>query len=319
LLLVIALQIPAVQQFTAQKATNYLAETLKTKVSIGRFTTDWRNSIVLKEIYLEDQKQDTLVYAERLGLDLNLFGLLNSKIKLSSARLDNAVVNISSTMPDSVYNFDFILEAFATDTTVAQPVDTTAGFTYDIGIVELNRVRFNMQDQVSGNFINASIGNFELSMEAFDPENAIYKLGDASLENSTASFIQTKISETSSASIALDMGFDKIALKQVKFNYESKPARQRIILDIGNASLAANNIDLKNAKIDLATFELENSGIGYFQNLQVPTDSLAVNPALAAAKLDSAAEKHQGQPVDWVVTLNDLNLKNTSLDFGNFD
>src|SRR5690606_24148887 len=92
-----------------------------------------------------------------------------------------------------------------------------------------------------------------------------------------------------------------------------------IILDIGNASLAANNIDLKNAKIDLATFELENSGIGYFQNLQVPTDSLAVNPALAAAKLDSAAEKHQGQPIDWVVTLNDLNLKNTSLDFGNFD
>ena len=69
LLLVIALQIPAVQQFTAQKATNYLAQTLKTKVSIGRFTTDWRNSIVLKEIYLEDQKQDTLVYAEECGWD----------------------------------------------------------------------------------------------------------------------------------------------------------------------------------------------------------------------------------------------------------
>ncbi len=316
-MLVIALQFPAVQKFTAQKATDYLAQTLNTKVSIGGFTTDWRNSLVLKEIYLEDQSQDTLIYAERLGVDLNIFGLLNSKISIGSARLDNAVVNISSTMPDSVYNFDFILKAFATDTTIAQPTDTAAAFTYNIGVIELNKVRFNMQDAVGGNNVNAKIGHFTVSMEEFDPDKAIYKIGKANLENSVATYTQTKLSETSSDSIALDMGFQNLALKNVKFDYKSLPARQRIVLDVGSAGLAANNIDLRNAKIELSKFELNNSSVAYFQNLDIPSEKLAVNPALAAAKLDSAAEKSQGAPVNWVVTLGDLDLKNVNFQFGN--
>lgn len=317
-MLVIALQVPSVQQFTAQKATNYLSKTLNAKVSIGRFTTDWRNSLVLKDIYLEDQHQDTLVYAERLGLDLNIFGLLNSKISLSSGRLDNAVVNISSTMPDSIYNFDFILKAFATDTTQTPPADTAAAFTYDIGVIELNKVRFTMADQVGGNNVKANIGHFTVTVDAFDLTKAIYQLGKASLENSTASFIQTKIPpETSSDSITLDMGFKGLALKKVKFNYQNVPASQRIVLDVGASELTARKIDLKNARIDLGKFNLENSYLAYFQDPAVPTDSLAVNPAVTAAKLDSAAEKHQGEPVNWVVNLGDLQVKNVNLDFGN--
>ena len=319
LVVFIALQIPAVQQFAAQKATNYLAQTLKTKVSIGGFTTDWRNSIVLKEIYLEDQQQDTLVYAQRLGLDLNIFGLMNSKIDLRSARLDHAVVNISSTMPDSVYNFDFILKAFATDTALAQPADTAAAFTYNIGTVELNNVHFTMNDAVGGNNIKANIGLLQVSMEEFDPEKAIYRLGKGRLENSVANYVQTKIPETSSDSIALDMGFQNLALKQVKFNYENKPAAQRIVLEVGKAELDAKNIDLKNARIDLAKFDLQNSAVAYFQDKAVPVDSLAVNPVVTAAKLDSAAEKHQGKPVNWVVTLGDMNVQNVNFDFGNFN
>ncbi len=108
LLVVIALQIPGVQRFAAQKGANYLAKTLNTKVSIGGFTTDWRNSLVLKEFYLEDQKRDTLVYAGRLGVDINIFGLLKNQINVSSVKLDDATVHISSTMPDSVNNYDFI-------------------------------------------------------------------------------------------------------------------------------------------------------------------------------------------------------------------
>ncbi|KAA9345854.1 translocation/assembly module TamB domain-containing protein [Adhaeribacter soli] len=317
--LVIALQFPGVQQFAAQKATGYLAETLKTEVSIGRFTTDWRNSLVLKEIYLEDQKGDTLIYAERLGVDLNIFGLLNSKINISSAKLDNAVLNISATMPDSVYNFDFIMAAFATDTTVAQPSDTAAAFTYKIGSIELNNIRFAMNDQVTGNIVKAKIGHLKTGMETFDPDKAIYVLGNTTLENSYANVLQTKVSDTPSDSLAMDFDFGQINLKNIQLNYENKVAAQRILLDVKASEIASNDIDLKNAKIDLAKFDLQNAAFAYYQDKTVPTDSLAVNPVETAAKLDSVAAKHQGAPANWVVKLGNLNLANVTVDFGNYN
>jgi translocation and assembly module TamB len=314
----VALQIPSVQQFAAQKATNYLAGTLKTKVSIGSFTTDWRNSLVLKEIYLEDQKGDTLLYAGRLGVDLNIFGLLNSKLNISSAKLDNATVKINSTLPDSVYNFDFILKAFASDPT--KPIDTTAApFTYKIGEVELNNIRFKMDDAIGGNNILARIGHFTGDMDVFDPKNAIYRVGDIALENTAATFLQTSIPKTSSDSLNLDIGFGKIALKNVKFSYLNSPASQRIQLDIGRSELAADKIDLRNAKIDLSKFDLQNASVAYFQDLTVSKDSLAVNPVETAAKLDSAAEKQKGRPVNWIMTLDDVNLANVNFEFGNFN
>ena len=72
LLIIIALQIPKVQNFAAQRGATYLAGMLDTRVEIGRFKTDWRNAIVLEDVYMEDQQQDTLWYSQRLGLDLKV-------------------------------------------------------------------------------------------------------------------------------------------------------------------------------------------------------------------------------------------------------
>src|SRR5437899_350541 len=135
----LSLQLQTVQQFMAQKATDFLAKKLKTHVSIGRFTTDWGNSIVLKEFYLEDQKKDTLIYAERFGVDINLVALLQNKIKMRGARIDNGFVEIKGHMPDSVYNFDFILSDFPGKKRAA---DTVAAFTFTIKSVRLNNIRF---------------------------------------------------------------------------------------------------------------------------------------------------------------------------------
>jgi len=65
LLLVILLwglfQIPTVQTFAAQKVSDFLSKELKNEIKIERLSIDFFNAIDLKEIYISDQNQDTLV------------------------------------------------------------------------------------------------------------------------------------------------------------------------------------------------------------------------------------------------------------------
>ena len=64
LLLVIALQIPAVQNFAKDKAISFLQTKIDTKVSVGRIEIGLPKNIILEEVYFEDQQKDTLLYGK---------------------------------------------------------------------------------------------------------------------------------------------------------------------------------------------------------------------------------------------------------------
>ena len=323
LLVIIALQFTATQNFLADKGTDFLSKKLNTTVRIGRVKTDFRNSFVLEDFYLEDQKKDTLLYAGRLGLDMNFFSLLNSEINISSVTLRNATAHIKTFMPDSTTNYDFVLNAFATDTAAAQPADTTAaGFVYKLGEVSLENIFFTMDDQIYGNNVRTRIGSLAANMDELNLEKEIYRLNDITLKNSYANIIQTKAIPPDTAAtkpLTMQFGLGKVALQNIKLNYQNTVAAQRIIMNVGRTELSANDIDLPNAKVNLNNFDLQNSYLAYFQDKYTPTDSLTINPAATAKKLDDAVEQKEGAPVDWVVTLKNLNVAGLKVQFGNYN
>jgi hypothetical protein len=59
LVLVIALQIPAVQNYAKNKAVNYLEGKIHTKVTIDRIEIGLPKKLILEGIYFEDQQNDT--------------------------------------------------------------------------------------------------------------------------------------------------------------------------------------------------------------------------------------------------------------------
>jgi len=324
LLIIIALQFPATQNFLADKGTAYLADKLKTEVRIGRVRTDFRNSFVLEDFYMEDQQGDTLLYTGRLGLDMNFFSLLNSNINISSVTLRNATAHIKTFMPDSTSNYDFVLNAFASDTATAQPVDTTsAGFTYTVGDVELENIFLTMTDQIYGNNVRTRIGNLKATMDELNPDKEIYRIKNVTLQNSYANITQTKAAApdtTAAQPLTMQFGLGKVALEKVRLKYQNTVTAQRIALNVGRTELTANNIDLPNAKVDLNNFDLQNTSVAYFQDKYTPTDSLVINPAKTAENLDESVETSQGgAPANWVVTLKDMNIAGLNVQFGNFN
>ena len=50
----------------------YLRDKLETEVRIGKFRSDFRNAINFDDVYLEDQKGDTLVSVGHLGVNIDI-------------------------------------------------------------------------------------------------------------------------------------------------------------------------------------------------------------------------------------------------------
>ena len=60
-LIIVLIQTPPVQNFARGKIQSFLQDKLKTKVLIGKIDISFPNSVLLKNVYIEDQTKDTLL------------------------------------------------------------------------------------------------------------------------------------------------------------------------------------------------------------------------------------------------------------------
>src|SRR5688572_2452579 len=81
LLLAGLIQIPAVQNRLVSEAVTFLGDKIKTEVSLDHISLSFPDHIVLTGLYVEDQSQDTLLYAGRLEVNANLLGIIKKDIQ----------------------------------------------------------------------------------------------------------------------------------------------------------------------------------------------------------------------------------------------
>ncbi|WP_375437478.1 translocation/assembly module TamB domain-containing protein [uncultured Hymenobacter sp.] len=321
---VVALQFPSTQDYVARKAATYLQDKIGTEVRIGKFRTDFKHALNLDGVYIEDQKGDTLLSVGHLGVDLDIWALTKSQVNLKSLELNDGRLAISRTEPDSISNYDFIVNAFtAGDTTTTTPADTTgSGFKYDIGDLRLTSIYLTYNDQVDGLNLSTKVGELAVNMDAVDVDQSIYRVDQAALRNTSISMEQSKTAPPDTAvsePLDLTFGLNKATLNNVSLVYRNTPSAQFISTRVGEADITADNIDLINSRVDLNTLRLRNTSIAYAQNENVPVEKRVVNPAEAVRDINDAVEKATGQEASWVVTLKRSDITGVDVAFDNFD
>ena len=107
-LLIIAVQLSPVQNFFKDKAVVYLHHKLNTRVSIGHISIIYPKDISIEDIFIADQKGDTLLESKKLALNLNLPALLHSQIIIRSIDIMDLKSHINRKNPGSDFNFSFI-------------------------------------------------------------------------------------------------------------------------------------------------------------------------------------------------------------------
>lgn len=161
------LQIPSIQNRVIDRITKDLSKRLDTEVAIDRVSIDFFNRAILQGIYLESQEADTLFFAENIQADFNLFGLLKRRIDVNQITLNGTQINLYRSATDSSFNYQFLLDAFTSDS----PKDTTAKtspYTFNLDRIKIRSTALRMLDEFRHSDLELNIGNFDVEVKAFD-------------------------------------------------------------------------------------------------------------------------------------------------------
>ncbi|HLP17402.1 MAG TPA: translocation/assembly module TamB domain-containing protein [Bacteroidota bacterium] len=300
--LAIALQLPQVQNYIAQRVIAPISAKTQTRIELGSITISLPNSIVLKKIFIEDRTRDTLLAVGEVHVSVNLFGLVSRSVHISSIRVDSLTANVTRSMPDSVFNFDFLLDALSSDSTASKPPPDTTGGGWTIGVygLTLNGINVSYDDAVTGMTARIRLGAFDLSMDMFDLHARKFRIASVSLSNTSAVVVQTKESPPdTTVSKPTDIDLGKASLSGVHVLYENTATDMRIAADIGSSSLDADRIDLPSKRIALNKFSIANTDI----HVRVPR---TVRDTTTAA--DTAA-------FQWIVSLGKLSIGMNTLQY----
>lgn len=314
----ILIQIPGVQNFAKNKVVSYLQNKIKTKVAIGKLSLDFPKRLVLENVYFEDQKKDTLLYGGKLRVDISLFKLLSNEVNIQYLELDDMRANIYRVNPDTSFNYEYIVNAFATEQTKpATPADTTNPMKFNIGKIVLNRITATFKDDETGSDVYFYLGNFQTSIKTFDPTHLIYNIPDIQVSDINTRIYQYKplienkdstapVASPAESAVVPQLQLSSINFKRVAFDYKNDISALAASLNIGDFTTHPDNIDLKNLAISLKDITLNNT---------VTKVVLGKSPEAKATKDVVAAKTDSQLSNPWKFQLAKINFNNNELQY----
>ncbi|SEA20992.1 Family of unknown function [Arachidicoccus rhizosphaerae] len=255
-LVILLLQVPSVQNFIRKKAVSYLENKLGTRVEIASVYLKFPTSLSVKGVYLEDQHKDTLLYSEDLEARMNLWKLFEKRLVIDQIDWQGVTAHISKSK-DSVYNFDYIVQAFA-DTTATTPeaADTSkSSFAIDLGKINLDRIQLRYNDSVDQNYIHVFLGHFDTKIGEFDLNKMAFAVPETHLSNVRANIEQLALSEsapvadTATEPLNMTLSIGRVDMQKILMNYRS--LEMDAGLDLGRLLVRFDKIDLPRQNIAL--------------------------------------------------------------------
>ncbi len=262
------LQIPAVQNWAKDRAVAFLEKKLGTEVQVEKFSLEFPKRVALEGVYFEDQKGDTLLAGERLAVDLSMWKLLQSEVEVQYVELKGIRANISRVAPDTVFNFQYIVDAFVVaDTT---PADTSAApIKLAVDRVRLERVVATFHDDVTGNDAYASLGLFETRIGEIDLEKSLYEIKSIAIADLAARVRQYKpLMEAkpvavrqaeAAAPISIQLKVGTVDLRRIAATYDNSVSALSAKLALGELMADVDTLDLQNLFFNLDKLELRNT------------------------------------------------------------
>lgn len=317
LILILLIQIEPVQNWAKNKATNWLSKKLNTKVEIDRIFIRFPSSVLLEKVYMEDLKKDTLLYTGQLRVNLNMWKLLSSEISINDIYLKQVTANVNRNLPDTIFNFQFIIDAFAPKEPKTPSTDTSS-LTIALNHIMLEDIRAKFVDAVSGNDMQVYFSQLETNIKTFDPSHSTYSVPFLQLKGLNAKIYQRKPllePEPEAKDIAdaqkppaFNIDVRKVMLENSNLDYSNDVSALYAILRLGNLNVDAEKVDLAKQRIELSKLQL----------LQT-TAALSLGKT-AQAKVITKETKQEAEAIaqsNWTFAVQDLDLGNNNIKFDN--
>lgn len=113
--MVIIFSIPSVQTWVANKVTTELNETYGTDINIKRIGLNWKGEVDIREVYIADHHNDTLIYSKELQTNIVGFrNLINGNLGFGNIKLETAKLYVKTYKDEETDNLSIFAEKFDT-------------------------------------------------------------------------------------------------------------------------------------------------------------------------------------------------------------
>lgn len=257
-------------------------------------------------MYLEDQEKDTLLYTGELDVALDYSALFHGEVEISTINLTNAVANIAVNK-DSIFNFDYIINAFVppNDSSITTDTTSSGGLAIDIGTLQLTNIRFSYNSLPDGLNTSFAIGSLTVEVDQFDLENQVYVAEEINLKNTKAEVEITKLVESSdpdTSAINMIVGSKNLLIENVEFTFKDTPAELDLNTNIGYLKASAEPINLAEQQVNLKEIILNDSKVDFSMKSQ---PSAIENTTTASSEPTSI----------WKISLGDLQTNNLTFNY----
>lgn len=305
------------QQYIINKASTYVANKTNTKVALEKFYLTFDGNLLIEGLHLNDTKGDTLVYSKSLEADLALWPLITGQsIGVDAIDWNGLRANVYREDSLSAYNFQFLIDAFASDEQAA-PVDTSAtDLKIALGGISLNNFNIDFNDKVLGIESKMVLGNINLDVDEIDMEQMNFHTSLFRIAHSNIKFHQKAVATNENEVLeSTDEGNDdilpKLVVDAIEFNeltldYASQADSLSAQLYLADFLLEIPKIDLNTNTISIGELALSQSEIAIKSTKQpqtVPQEELN----------DTTTTKTSFEWPAYTVKLKKINLEENSI------
>ena len=267
---IITTNTPWGQKILRTKAEAFLKKKLKTEVKIGHLGLGLPKYVVLNEVLLYDQQRDTLLSVNTLKVDVAMLKLLDKKLDLQHLVLKGVHSHIYRNLPDTTYNFDYIIEAFAGKDkkrqakTELKKDDTASAFEIEVGKVDIDDIHARLDDQTGGMTLAIDLEHLALKMKKVDLEEMHFHVKQFDIAGLVTRFAQDTSflrsqDDTTVNKPKLTLEADNVHLERINLDYNDALNKLLFTLRLGELELQLNEFDLGTAKLDVDKLAILNT------------------------------------------------------------
>lgn len=319
-LLLLAIQTALVQNFARKKIVAFLEQKLDTEVEIGGLDITFPKMLVLEDVFIADQTRDTLLAGRQLKVDIDLFKLLSNEIQINEINLNGITAKIKRQLPDTLFNFQFIIDAFASDR--VKPANDTTGMKMAIKKIIIDDTRVVYLDVITGNDADVYLGHFDTHIDTFDPDQLVFDVPDIALSG-----VRGRIKQTTPLSIPVVNTNPDAAAVSEKPKFLKFTNQETILHDVDFAytnevSAINTRFKFKDLKIFPETIDLETSRIALRKiELNELDGMVALSSKGDSEVIKLTTQTNQAVAVKylpWKITAGEIRLNNNHFVFDDY-
>jgi hypothetical protein len=166
LMLTLWVQTEGGQQFIIHKVTSTISKELHTTVKVGHVSISFFNKFNLEKTLINDKKEDTLLYAGNLSLQITDWFFLKDTVEMSYIGLTDAIINLHRS--DSIWNNQFIIDYFSPKPNISKKKSTIQLL---FGKIALKNVKINLEDSLLGERLHVGVEQLDLKAKTSNISN----------------------------------------------------------------------------------------------------------------------------------------------------